>query len=195
MNVNTPIQIDGFDFYPLTPERWGDFEALFSPNGAGGCWCMFWRLPRQQFQQNCLQHGAANRQAMRDLVQSGVIAGLLGYQAGQPLAWCSVAPREDFSALERSRNLKRLDDQPVWSIVCFYVARSARKSGAMLAAIRAAVAYARLNGAKIVEAYPTPVEGHHAPGDLYMGSLSTFLKAGFEEAVQRGAHRVVRIRV
>ena len=27
------------EFYPLTPDRWPDLEALFGPRGAvGGCW-------------------------------------------------------------------------------------------------------------------------------------------------------------
>ena len=166
---------------------------LFGTHGAcGGCWCMFWRLTRSQFEQNCRNCGEANRQTLHTLVQSGVVPGLVGYQASQPVAWVSVAPREDFSSLERSRTLKRLDDQAVWSIVCFYVAKSARKSGCMLTAIRAAVEYARRNGAKLVEAYPTVVDKHHAPGDLYMGSLATFLKAGFTDVEMRGAHRIVR---
>ena len=38
-------------FYPLTPERWKDFEELFGPRGAcGGCWCMWWRLKRSEFE-------------------------------------------------------------------------------------------------------------------------------------------------
>ncbi len=194
MVEDSPIQVDDLVFHPLTARRWEDLETLFGSHGAcAGCWCMFWRLPRKEFGQNCRDSGAANRQAMRSLVHSGIIPGIIGYQAGQPVVWCSIAPREDFASLERSRNLKRLDGQPVWSIVCFYTARAARGSGRMLAAIRAAVEYARRSGAKMVEAYPTPVDGHRAPGDLYMGSLDTFIKAGFKEIETRGAHRIVRI--
>jgi len=32
---------------PLTPERWGDLEALFNARGcsvARGCWCMYYRV-------------------------------------------------------------------------------------------------------------------------------------------------------
>jgi RimJ/RimL family protein N-acetyltransferase len=184
------ISIDNLSFYPLTPQHWDDFVTLFGPNGAyGGCWCMFWRETRQEFSQKC---GAGNKEAMHELVKSGVIPGIIGYQDDTPLVWCAVTPREDFSSLERSRNLKRLDDQPVWSIVCFYIAKSARNAGLMTTAIRAAVAYARENGAKIVEAYPNDIHSHHSPDDLYMGNLSAFLKAGFVELEARGAHKMVR---
>ena len=31
--------------------------------------------------------------------------------------WCSIAPRNTFSVLGRSRILKQIDDEPVWSVV------------------------------------------------------------------------------
>ncbi len=194
MSKTGEIKIGDIVFLPLKSDRWEDFVTLFGEHGAsGGCWCMFWRLPRSNFQQNCRNCGEANRLALQELVRSCVVPGLVGYQAGRPIVWISVAPREDFSALERSRTLKRLDDKAVWSIVCFYVDRQARNTGAMLAAIQAAVEYARRSGAELVEAYPTVVERHHAPGDLYMGNLATFLTAGFTEMEIRGAHRIVRL--
>ncbi len=99
------------EFHPVTKKRWSDFETLFGEKGAcGGCWCMLWRLTRKEFEQ---QKGEANRQAMKTIVDSGDIPGLLAYSKKQPVAWCSVAPREKFSALERSRVLKKIDDEPV----------------------------------------------------------------------------------
>jgi len=107
------------EFHPVTPKRWTDFETLFGAKGAcGGCWCMLWRLTRKEFEQ---QKGEANRQAMKTIVESGEIPGLLAYSEKQPVAWCSVAPRENFPALERSRVLKKIDDKPVWSISCFFI--------------------------------------------------------------------------
>jgi hypothetical protein len=42
-------------FVPLTKERWSDFETLFGVRGAcGGCWCMFWRLTRSEFERQVL---------------------------------------------------------------------------------------------------------------------------------------------
>ena len=154
---------------------------------------MFWRETRQEFSLKCVNKGAGNREALQALVDSGVVPGILGYRGNSPLVWCSVAPREDFASLERSRTLKRLDEQPVWSIVCFYIAKSARDAGLMSTAIRAAVEYARQNGALILEAYPSDVHSHRSPGDLYMGNLSAFVKAGFSELETRGAHKIVRL--
>lgn len=190
------ISVDDLDFYPLSPQRWDDFVELFSSDKVTGeCWCMFWRETRQEFRLNCRNKGESNRQAMHTLVTSGVVPGILGYRGSTPLVWCSVAPREDFASLERSRNLKRLDEQPVWSIVCFYIAKSARNAGLMAVAIRAAVEYAHQNGARIVEAYPNNVHNHRSPGDLYMGNLSAFREAGFTELETRGAHKIVRLAI
>src|SRR4030042_48278 len=111
--------MDKWDFHPLTPDRWPDFEKLFGPRGAyGGCWCMWWRLARKDFEKN---QGEGNRKAMKALVEAGTIPGIIACFGKEPAGWCSVAPREDFPVLERSRVLKRLDDEPVWSIVCFFI--------------------------------------------------------------------------
>ena len=109
-----------YEIYPLTPERWDDFTALFGAHGAvGGCWCMYWR--REGAWQG--KNGDANREQMRALVQGGAVTGLLAYAGGQAVGWVSVAPRGDYSALARSRVLAPVDEQPVWSIVCFFIRR------------------------------------------------------------------------
>src|SRR5512133_3165977 len=139
-------------FHPLTPDRWQDFETLFGKNGAcAGCWCMWWRETRSEFEKNAYE---PNRRAMQQIVETGRVPGILAYLDGAPAGWCSVAPREDFPSLDRSRVLKRVDDRPVWSIVCFFVKRPYRRSGLTLSLLHAAVEHARQNGAQVVEGYP-----------------------------------------
>ncbi len=172
-----------FEIHPLTPPRWRDFETLFGAHGAyGGCWCMWWRSTRREFEK-C--KGEGNRRAMKAIVDSGKIPGLLAYLGTEPVGWCSVAPREEFSSLERSPVLKRLDDQPVWSIVCFYVAKGFRGQGIAEALIGGALDYVRSRGGSMVEAYPTPPKEHPlAPVSSYMGLPSMFIRAGFVECAR-----------
>ncbi|MDJ0721465.1 MAG: GNAT family N-acetyltransferase [Desulfobacterales bacterium] len=180
------------DFRPLTPGNWNDFETLFGPHGAyGGCWCMWWRLTRKVFER---QQGDGNRRAMRAIVASGRVPGILGYRDGRPAAWCSVAPREDFPSLNRSPVLKRLDDQPVWSLVCFYIARDCRRTGLMRAMIGAAVDHVRRQGGTIVEAYPSILKSKKAPPTTsFMGTPEVFRQAGFVEcAAPSPAKRIMR---
>jgi len=170
------------EFHPLTPDRWPDFETLFGPSGAyGGCWCMWPRLRRKEFDANS---GAQNREAMKEAVGSGEAPGLLAYARGKPVGWVALAPRQTYALLEHSRILKRVDDQPVWSIVCFVVDKRARGRGVMAKLLSAAIQYARERGARIVEGYPIEPEGGLKSYDGYTGIVSTFRKAGFEEVAR-----------
>ncbi|MCZ6530349.1 MAG: GNAT family N-acetyltransferase [Chloroflexi bacterium] len=167
------------EFRPVTRDRWGDFEKLFGPSGAySGCWCMWWRSTRSEFDRN---RNKGNRKSMRGLVESGVVPGILGYEGGEPIGWCSVAPREDFGSLNRSRVLKPVDDKPVWSIVCFFIHKNHRDEGIGTKMIEGAVQYARDQGAEIVEAYPTKPRGKRLdPASSFMGIPKVFERAGFE---------------
>lgn len=181
------------DFRPVTSDRWADLEALFGAHGAfAGCWCMWWRLTRAEFAK---QAGAGNKEAMKRIVESGQAPGILAYANGQPVGWCSVASREAFPSLDRSRTLKRVDEQSVWSIVCFFVSKPFRRRGLMQRMISAAVEYAASRGATIIEAYPTePEDGAKlAWAAGYMGLAPAFRRAGFQEVARRSPrHPVMR---
>jgi GNAT superfamily N-acetyltransferase len=179
-----------FEYHPLTPEQWKDFERLFGKRGAcGGCWCMWWRLKRSDFDK---QKGDGNKKAMKMLINSGKAPGIIAYLEGEPIGWCSVGPREDFSALERSRILKPVDQQPVWSIVCFFVNKKYRDHGICILLINAAKEFVRQNGGKILEAYPVePKKGRTADVFVYTGLASAFRKAGFTEVARRSETRPI----
>lgn len=169
---------------PVTPQNWEDLVTVFGEEGAcDGCWCMYWRVRHKDFRQ---MRGTGAREALHGMVERGEVPGLLAYMDGKPVGWCSVGPRESYAALAHSRSLKPIDDLPVWSIVCFYMDRSARGQGLMGALVRGAVDHAKKHGAKLVEAYPVDLQseklaGKHLSGDGgYMGIASVFREAGFE---------------
>jgi GNAT superfamily N-acetyltransferase len=171
------------EVYPATADRWEDLEMLFGPKGAySGCWCMFWRLSRTDF--NNLG-GEGRKAVLQDLTSRNKVAGVLAYINGKPVGWCSIGPREDYAALEKSRILKRMDDTPVWSVVCFYVARGFRKKGIMSALLRGAVKYAERQDARVIEGYPIDMQTEKLAGQTltgysgYMGIASVFREAGF----------------
>lgn len=178
-----PDSLPALEFHPLAPERWKDLEALFGERGAyGGCWCMWWRLTRVLFGK---QKGAENKRALKRIVDSGEVPGILAYTKGQPIAWCSVGPREGYSALERSRTLKRIDDEPVWSVVCFFVSKPFRRKGVMVPLLTATVKYATEHSAKIVEGYPLEPQATMSDASGFTGVASAFRKAGFVEVLRR----------
>jgi len=180
--------------HPLTPERWEDFERLFGPRGAcGGCWCMTPRLTRAEYERG---KGEGHRRAMKAIVTGGEVPGVLGYRGGVAVAWCAVGPRAAYSQLARSRILKPVDDQPVWSIVCLFVAKDHRGGGVSTAMIEGAVAYARSRGARIVEAYPVEPRKSPMPAVFaYTGIASSYLAAAFEEVARRSETRPIVRRV
>jgi GNAT superfamily N-acetyltransferase len=146
---------------------------------------MRWRLSSADYQRSTKDSRVAE---LEDRVRRGVPVGVLAYVDGEPVGWCSVAPRETYAALERYRALPRLDDMPTWSVACFFVDRSVRRQGVTLGLLRAAVAYAHGHGAVVVEGYPV------APGAglyTYMGSPETFRAAGFEDVTPPGQARMV----
>jgi GNAT superfamily N-acetyltransferase len=178
------------EFHPLTPDRWNDLEALFGERGAcGGCWCMWWKLPRAQFVKG---KGAGNKRALKKVVLAGKIPGLIAYAGKEPVGWCALEPRRNYPRFERSRVLQPVDDQPVWSVVCFFVARAYRGQGIAGRLLAAAVDYARQQGARIVEGYPVEVRKGRLPDPfVYTGLPSTFQKAGFVEVARRSATRPI----
>jgi GNAT superfamily N-acetyltransferase len=180
------------EIHPVTPERWEDLADLFERQGPHGgrpvtlgCWCMHWRLPGRDFTRGW---GAKNRAALKERVAASPPPGLLAYADGGPVGWCSLGPREEFVRLERSSVLKRVDDQPVWSIVCFYVEADSRRQGVATALLEAAVEHAAANGAEVIEAYGCKAND----SDPFTGHGTMFQDAGFEAAEDRGRRTIMR---
>jgi len=191
---------------PLTAERLPDLAELF---GQGGdprwCWCAWFRT-RQGWPAKREDRIAINRGIMEDAVRKlqpeARAPGLVAYRGGEAVGWVSLGPREDYERIEHSVVLRRLDDKPVWSIVCFVVGKQSRGQGIANALLAAAVDYARDHGATLLEAYPTDTHGKRVQaGYAYTGTLGMFERAGFSvEAVRRfnaksPEHPIVRRRV
>lgn len=177
-------------FEPADSSHWNDLEELFGERGAcGGCWCMFWRLPRKQFEAS---KGAKNRQMLKRIVTKGRPPGVLAYLGDEVVGWCAVAPRAEYVALETSRILKPVDDSPVWSISCLFVKKRFRRKGISAKLLRAAVKFASEHGATMVEGYPTEPASSAMPDPfLWHGIASSFIAAGFKEVVRRSATRPI----
>jgi GNAT superfamily N-acetyltransferase len=180
-----PAPIDlgaaSIEIVPLTPERWPDVTALFDEGGdPKTCSCMFWRVRSKEWS---FANPAESRAGFRALVDADrdPAPGLIAYADARPVGWVSVGPREDYGRLANSRVRPKLDETPVWSIVCFVVSRSARGQGLTTRLVDAAIEYARAHGAPALEAYPVDTGDGRVPAALgYTGLLSTFVAAGFE---------------
>lgn len=188
--TETSYSKDELTFKPLTLPQWSDFTQLFEEHGPqNSCWCMYWRTSRAECQKG---FGEGNKQSFKAIVESGKVPGILAYHQGHAIAWCSIAPREDYPVLGRSPTLKPVDHRPVWSIICFFVSKSYRRQGMNEFLVEAAIDYAKLRGAEIVEAYPLRAEASQKfPFERYMGVLPTFERLGFEEVLSRSERRPI----
>jgi GNAT superfamily N-acetyltransferase len=177
------------EFHPLTPGRWRDLESLFGERGAcGGCWCMYWRLTRANYN---LDKGEKNKRALKTMVEEHETPGILAYAGDKPVAWCSVAPRESFPVLERSRILKPVDDRKVWSVVCFFVDKEYRRRGITVRLLKAAIDFVRARGGRVLEGYPVDPRKDQPDAFVWSGLASAFIKAGFKEVERRSESRPI----
>ena len=150
---------------------------------------MFWRVPRKEYEK---RKGAGNKKALRQLVEDGHKPGILAYADREPIGWCAVAPRSEYIALERSRILKPVDDEPVWSISCLFVRKDFRRQGVSSLLLQAAAQLAGKQGAKIVEGYPADPASEKSPDPfLWHGVTSAFVAAGFKEVARRSSSRPI----
>lgn len=173
-------------FLPVTAERLPDLEEFSSCHGKFRyCSCMRWRMTSSAFRRSTKEDRVA---ALEELVRAGTPVGILAYSGTTPVGWCSVAPRESYAALERSRVLPRVDDMPVWSVVCLFVDRHFRRKGLTGRLLKAAVDYAREQSAPAVEGYPVAPD---APSYTYMGTPETYRRAGFVDVTPAGQKRLV----
>lgn len=186
-----PITVEKWEYYPLTPERWGDFETLFGPNGAyAGCWCAWFLMTHREYNEAGKE---GHRELMRTLVHSDIEPGLIAYADGVPAGWIALAPRERYKRLATSKQLGAVDDKPVWVIPCFFIHRDYRRQGLMEKLLNAAVEYARNRGVQTLEAFPLDVEGKMSSTQMFTGKSSVFYKLGFKEVARRNSRSILRM--
>jgi len=186
-----PSVVQNWEFHPLTPARWEDFEKLFGPNGAcAGCWCAWFRMTSREFSASKKE---GHKELMRTIVHSGVEPGLVAYADGVPAGWVALGPRESYKRLATSTVLGPVDDQPVWVLPCFFIHRDYRCQGGMEKLLMAAIDYAKSKGVKILEAFPVEAEGKVSPVHLFTGKASVFRRLGFKQVAMRENRPILRL--
>jgi GNAT superfamily N-acetyltransferase len=173
----------GVRIVPLTPATWPVLVELFSAGGdPKWCWCMYWRRRGLDWTNSTADANRADLEALTRRPQ-GPAPGLVALDDdGRAIGWISVGPRSEYERVERSRSLPRLDDRPVWTVVCFVVARGARRRGVTRALLEAAIDHARASGAPALEAFPAdPGDARLPAAAAYTGLRRTFEDAGFEK--------------
>src|SRR5439155_27003389 len=85
------------EYHPVTSERLPDLELFSACHGKFRyCSCARWRRTSAEFRRSTKDERVA---ALASLVRQGTPVGVLAYLNGEPVGWCSVAPRETYAAL------------------------------------------------------------------------------------------------
>jgi GNAT superfamily N-acetyltransferase len=161
---------------PVTKESWDQLVRFFEAKGSPHhCWCTPYRVAGSADLRN-----AQKKAVLRRLVDGETPVGVLAYDGDEPVGWCSIAPRESYVRLARSRTMPRATppDMPTWTVLCFFVARARRGQGVAHALLEGAVAYARQRGAQAIEGYPFDTAGISA---THRGHSRVFREAGFQQ--------------
>ena len=175
---------------PITKARLADVEALMRTNGiTAGCWDMFprrvsagWKARHARWKARGVNMSEGNRRDFAAIVRKGEPAGMLAYRDGEAVGFVSLGPRSAYPRVDAARHSPPIDDLPVWAIPCFYVHRKHRGIGVTTALLRAAVEYARTQGAPAVEGYPRADDAPRVSAEsAYFGTEAQFRRAGYRK--------------
>lgn len=181
------------DVLPATPARWDDVVTVLGSGGDKGCWC---QAPRGLDSGYREKAPGLRRALLRGQLADDPPAGMLAYLDGTVAGWLGFGPRPRLPRLQRSRTIPRIDDAPVWCVLCFNVRVGFRRQGVAAALLDGVIDLARRSGAPGMEAYPVD------PGDRrvsttfgYVGVTSMFERVGFERIAETSAHSDRRPRI
>ena len=181
-------------FHPLTPDRWPDLVDLFGPErGANsGCWCMWPRIVRSEW--DALGKDGRKRR-FAAIVKKGPPPGLLAYEGDLAVGWVAVGPRPTVARFNSGKNSRPAeesegtDPDKTFAVTCFYTRAGHRKKGLMEALGRAAITYARKQGAASVEACAIEPDKPLQWGEGFVGLATVFRRLGFAEVARRSPKR------
>ncbi|MCM3781083.1 GNAT family N-acetyltransferase [Microbacterium hydrocarbonoxydans] len=167
-----------------TTARWDDVQRALTGGGDGAsCQCIWPMLRNKDWNETTTPERV---EMFRAEIDAGPSPGLIAYVDGEAAGWIRIGPRPLQRRLAHTRAIvaathEPFDDDSVWAVSCFVVRREHRGKGLNRALLDAAVEYARGAGARIIEGYPVDTGGaSQRSNELFHGTLSTFVAAGFE---------------
>lgn len=168
-----------------SPELWEDVQHTLNGGGDGrSCQCIWPVLSNKDWQSTSLE---SRTTMFQHEIQTGPPPGLVAYVDREAAGWMRIGKRLAQRRLPRTRNIisttrEPLDDESIWAVSCFVVRKEHRGKGINAALLDAGIAYARASDARVIEGYPIDTSKVSVPvNDLFHGTLSTFLAAGFSE--------------
>ena len=173
-----------------TAEHWTDIEDFFAGQA---CWCQYWRMSAGEYGRYAkgpawMRQVQLRRERLHHQVGDSPPPGMLAYLGQQMVGWCGFGPRQNMQRLERSRTIPKIDDRPVWSIVCFFIRPGFRRRRIASRLLQEVVKYAQHSGVAGLEAYPVDHQGKRINANsAYVGTVSMFEAEGFRKVIESDA--------
>ncbi|UOE44816.1 GNAT family N-acetyltransferase [Agromyces larvae] len=186
-----------FRIVPAHTVPFADVEAVFGTRGdPATCWCQWFKIPGSDWRESVPELRARLADQVAD---ASTDPGLIAYDGDAPVGWVAIEPRSRLPRLRTSRIVADgsaqpdLDDDGVWALTCFVVPRAHRRRGVAGGLARAAVEHAAAHGARVVEGYAIDpsAKSKASAAELYVGTVSMFVGAGFDVVARPTATRVV----
>ena len=164
----------------LKPELLDDFLLYFdekafvdNPDWAL-CYCQFYHFAglRKEWPKRTKEQ---NRESSIELINSGKMKGFLAYINNNPVGWCNVNSKENYSFIPFEENLN--NQVKIASIVCFLIDPSYRKIGIARKLLQKACQYYKDKKYDFIESYP--VKGGKSDAHNYHGPPNLYLSEGF----------------
>lgn len=168
-----------------TTDRWSDVQHALTGGGDGAsCQCIWPMLSNKEWNATTTPERV---EMLRAEIDAGPPPGIVAYVDGDAAGWIRIGPRSIQQRIPRTRMIaattkEPFEDDSVWAVTCFVVRREHRGNGLNHELLRAAIDFARDSGARLIEGYPVDTAGEkQRANELFHGTLSTFLAAGFRE--------------
>lgn len=182
---------------PVVDVPWDDVRTVFGTRGdPARCWCQYFKVDAAAWKAQDIPgfERALCEQIDAGRTSGGAGPGLLAYAGDDPVGWVAVEPRSSYRRIVTSTAIEDAGPAPVWTVSCFVVRVGHRRRGIAAALLDGAVAHARANGARAIEAFPVEAGPGVSSADLYHGPLSVFEAAGFDVVDRpRDGRAVVRL--
>jgi len=186
---------------PANEASWDDLQTVLGERGeAHRCQCQWFKTRAPEWRALSVEERAERLRAQTECgyPDSGTTTGLIAYLDDEPVGWCAIEPRTEYPRLLTSRipwsgREESKTDESVWVVTCFVTRTGYRRRGVSRDLAAAAVDFARQRGARALEGYPIAVQPgqEYSWGELYVGSRSMFVAAGFRQVSSPTERRVV----
>lgn len=183
-----------------SPEHVGGLVALFRRSHAP-CHCRYWHFSgdTNAWLARCAHEEDVNAAELSTSLIAGSpdMSGVVAVREGHVVGWTKIAPAEVLSKVYDQRIYRRLpcfdgSRDGVYAVSCMLIDPDARGTGLAGRLLAGAIAVARSQGARAIEAFPRRGECLRED-ELGAGPHSVFVAAGFECVHDFAPYPVLRL--